>query len=404
MPWGARRAVVFPLALAASLGCDSPVPPGDSIKIGLMLSYTGFLAANSVNSERALVMAIDSANIAGGVAGRPLELMARDTRSDSTKVAAPAQELLAAGVAVLIGPDTHDLAKQLLGLLADRTVLFPSFATSSIDFKPGSWFVMGAPTVRVGCELMAQLRADGRTNPVVIMNPTGYNSLLAYDILNRYGLAKQVIPTDTALTTASVRSITNLSADAYLLAAFPASASSLVYALSAINALKEPARWYLSPTLHTPAFLESIPKGSLQGAGGVSSGTVAGAADFRAAFQARWHDAALDDAYPFYDAGALVVLALERAVLRTGAIPTGTGLSEHLRAVTHAGGTPVQWDQIARGISLLEKGQEIEYVGLSGTLEFDLAGTTPAPNTKWWTIDGDKFADTPAMSDCRPGN
>ena len=30
-------------------------------------------------------------------------------------------------------------------------------------------------------------------------------------------------------------------------------------------------------------------------------------------FQARWQDEALDDAFPFYDAGAVAVLGLQRA-------------------------------------------------------------------------------------------
>jgi hypothetical protein len=55
------------------------------------------------------------------------------------------------------------------------------------------------------------------------------------------------------------------------------------------GALGSPSQWYLSPTLHTPALLETIPKGVLAGAHGVASGTVAGASDFRARFEERWH-------------------------------------------------------------------------------------------------------------------
>jgi ABC-type branched-subunit amino acid transport system substrate-binding protein len=370
----------------------------------MMLSYTGYLAANSVNSERALLMAIDAANQAGGVEGRPLRLVSRDTRSDTTKVVEPARELLAAGVALFIGPDTHDLINQLRTLLQDRTVILPSFATASIDFKPQSWFVMGAATARVGCELMAQVRADGHSNPVVILNPSGYNSLLAYDMSNRYALAKQVVSSDQrAITTAAVRPIVNLQADSYVLAAYPPSATTLFYALSAITKV-DPSRWYLSPTLHTPVFLASLPNGALAGAHGVSGGLVAGAADFREAFRARWQDVPLDDAYPFYDAGALAVLSLARAFHYLGKIPDGTALREHVLAVTRAGGTPVRWNELAHGLELLGAGQEVEYIGLSGVLEFDDAGQTPAVNTKWWTVGSDNsFVDGVGTSNCRTG-
>ena len=190
-------------------------------------------------------------------------------------------------------------------------------------------------------------------------------------------------------------------ADAYLLAASPDVAASLVYALTAIGALDHPERWYLSPTLHTPAFFESIPKGSMMGARGVAPGTVAGGADFRALFTARWHEPPLDDAYPFYDAAAVAVLAMQRALRDEHAIPTGTGLSRHLVAVTKAGATPVRWNEIGRGLQLLREGQEVEYFGLKGQLQFDAIGRTQVATSKWWTIQEEGFTDVPHNTDCQ---
>jgi hypothetical protein len=198
-----------------------------------------------------------------------------------------------------------------------------------------------------------------------------------------------------------VQPITAIEADAYVLAAFPSSASSLVYALAAIGGLADPTRWYLSPNLHTPVFLQFIPQGALDGAHGVAPGTVAGAADFRALFIDRWQDEPLDDAFPFYDAGMVAALALERAVLREGAIPTGTGLSKHVVAVTATEGSPVEWDEFQRGVELLRHGHEVAYVGLSGLIEFDNTGKAPASNTKWWTIGPQGFTDVAENSDCK---
>ncbi len=186
-----------------------------------------------------------------------------------------------------------------------------------------------------------------------------------------------------------------------MLAAFPTPASTLIYSLGAIGGLPDPSRWYLAPTLHTPAFLQALPKGALNGARGVSPGTVGGAAEFRTAFSERWQDAALDDAYPFYDAAAVVALALARAMKRDGFIPGGTGLGPHIVAVTGAGGTPVTWNQLAHGLALLGQGQEIEYVGLSGPIQFDMKGRASNATTKWWTIGEQGFTDIPHTSDCQ---
>jgi branched-chain amino acid transport system substrate-binding protein len=396
----ARDAAVV-VAMAAMLGCETAPPDESGIPVGLMLSYTGYLAANSVNSERAVLMAIEAGNLAGGASGRPLRLLAKDTRSDPRKVARPTQELLDAGVALIIGPDNIDLVSELRMLLIDHVVMLPNLNTSSdLLWKPPHWFVLGANIGRVACELVQMAVADGRKTPLVIMNPNGYNSSLGWDLANRYGLRKVVLADDQKSTKESIRPIISSTEDSFVLAAFPPSAASLVSALTAAGAL-DASHWYLSPPLHTPFFLGSIPRGALTGAHGVAPGTVAGAADFRQRFVERWHDEPLDDAYPSYDAAALAVLAVQRAIARDGMVPPGTGMAVHLIAVSRPGGVPVRWSEISIGLELLRRGQEIEYIGVSGIIEFDAAGVTPNAGTRWWTIADGAFADTPRATDCR---
>jgi branched-chain amino acid transport system substrate-binding protein len=402
--WRSQARVV--LALIAALGCGGSEPQPETIPIGLLLSYTGYLSADSINSERALLMAIGAGNEAGGIGGRSIEVIARDTRSDVrgvSDIAGPARELLESGVAVLIGPDTIDQAVTLRSTLLESTVILPSFAATTLGAKPPSWFVIGAPTRRFACELQAQLQADGRRNPLLIMNEKEFPSALGYVITNIYGIPKYVLDSDEPPTDITLQPILASSADAFVLAALPASAASLVYALSAVGKLEDPRRWYLAPSLHTPAFLSSIPRGLLEGARGVAQGTAAaGAADFRAAFEARWRDVPLDNAYAFYDAGAVVVLALQRAFSRDGAIPTGTGLTSHILAVTDPAGMPVQWNELPRGLELLQQGHEVRYDGLVGSVVFDSTGQTPAALTTWWTIGPDGFVDMPSASNCAP--
>jgi branched-chain amino acid transport system substrate-binding protein len=361
------------------------------------------VAANSTNSERALQLAIEAANAGGGLRGRPLKLIARDTRSNPTKVTAPALELRDAGAVMFIGPDTADLAVPLVKPLEEEVLILPSFTTAHSPFRrPPGWFVMGTGTAQVACELNDQLRAHGRKNPVVLVDSDGYNGLVAWELTRRYGIPRLVLPRDQSSSRTSLQPILGAGADAYVLAALPPSASTLVFAMVAVGALNDPAAWYLSPTLHTPAFLDTIPKGALMGARGVAPGTVGGAADFRALFAARWQDSPLDDAYPFYDAGAIAALALARAALREGTVPDGPALAKHVTAVTHPGGMLVEWNQLAKGLRLLEAGQEIEYIGLTGLIQFDLSGQTPSANTRWWTIGPDgQFADIERTGNCK---
>ncbi len=397
---GGALALLLLVLLAAGPACREEAG-GDPLAVGVLLSYSGSLAANSINSERALLMAFAAANAAGGVGGRELTILARDTGSEASKVLAPAQELLAARPALFIGPDTPDLAVPLKPLLGEHTMILPSFATSSNFSKPHAWFVMGPSAARVACELHAQILADGRLRPLVVADPNGYNSLLAFELTKTFAMPWIFLPSGEPSNEITVQPILAAQADAYVLAALPPSASSLVYALAAVGALQDPGRFYLSPTLHTPALLETIPEGMLEGARGVATGTFGGVDAFRAQFMSRWQDQPLDDATAFYDAGALTAFALQRALAREGAIPEGTGLAAHLVAVTGADGVEVGWDELGRGLALLRDGQEIRYRALSGPLAFDITGQTAAATTHWWTIGDGAFRDTASESGCR---
>src|SRR3954465_9066789 len=140
-----RVAVGLAFCLLGAGACgDMPASPPDpdDIPVGLLLSFSGYNAANSINSERALIMALEAANAAGGIEGRKLRVMAKDTRSrPGATVAEPASELFQAGAAILIGPDTIDLVTQLRPFLTEeqRTILLPSFGTASdvgFGYKP----------------------------------------------------------------------------------------------------------------------------------------------------------------------------------------------------------------------------------------------------------------------------
>jgi branched-chain amino acid transport system substrate-binding protein len=396
-----RRLLAISVAL---LGCQSePAADPDAVRVGVLLSYSGRAAANSTNSERALQLAIETANAAGGLRGRPIRLVARDTHSDPTTVTVPAGELMSAGVSLLIGPDTPDMAVPLIAPLGQQVMILPSLATAGTAIrKPDNWFVMGTGTERFACEISAQLHAQARQRPVVLGDADGYDSYLAWSLTRGFGYAQVILPKGTGSSATTVNSILALDGDAYVLLAQPPEATALIFAMAAVGALGDPGRWYLGPTLHTPAFLATIPKGMLAGAHGVAPGTVFGAADFRERFKARWQDEPLDDAYPFYDAGAVAVLALQRALVRQGSIPSGAALAKYVAAVTTPGAEAVPWDKLAMGFALLAAGKEIDYQGLTGLIEFDLNGQTRDSNTRWWTIGPDGFLDAERSDACTP--
>jgi ABC-type branched-subunit amino acid transport system substrate-binding protein len=377
------------LAATSGLGCGREEPEGE-VLIGLFLSFSGTIAANSANSERAFLMAIDAANAASGLNGRAVGVLPRDTGSDPARVQAPAKEL-AERTVLVVGPDVQDLAIALRGVFGQRTLIMPSFATSFVHHKPTSWFVMGAGPRAVADQMFKLAQADGRMKPIAIASPNGYDSQIGSNLSSAYAIPQVYLPRSGSSNEETVRPIVAHMADAFFLSAPPPAASSLIYSLVALGELGDGKQWYLSPTLHTPALLENIPRGILDGAHVVSVSASPEAAAFATSFRERWNDEPLDDAYAFYDAGAIAVLALQRALRLEGAVPGGNGLDKHLVAVTSAMGTPIRWNEIGRGLELLRSQQEVSYVGLTGPLKFDETGKSLVTNIRVWTIQDHMF-------------
>lgn len=72
------------------------------LKIGYAGGFTGYLAPYDQPSLKGVQLAIDQINERGGVMGMEIELIVKDTRSDTAQAATVAQELVDEGVAAMI--------------------------------------------------------------------------------------------------------------------------------------------------------------------------------------------------------------------------------------------------------------------------------------------------------------
>ncbi|HEV7589294.1 MAG TPA: ABC transporter substrate-binding protein, partial [Longimicrobium sp.] len=105
---GARLAVAL-LALAGALGCDDSgtIPRIDNeIVLGGVFSLTGNWSSLGVTSKAAMELAVEDVN--AYAAGQNLTFRAdvRDTKLDPATALAAVQSLRAAGVQVVIGPQS----------------------------------------------------------------------------------------------------------------------------------------------------------------------------------------------------------------------------------------------------------------------------------------------------------
>lgn len=119
----AFSALVLPVMLlvlaVAMSGCRNREP----IKLGFAASMTGNMGDLGVAGRDGAQMAVDEVNAAGGVGGRPLQLVARDDRSDPAVAKEVDRELIREGVVAIIGHLTSDMSLAAAPVAGEAGVL-----------------------------------------------------------------------------------------------------------------------------------------------------------------------------------------------------------------------------------------------------------------------------------------
>jgi len=390
--WGITAPLSALLLLSACLDTQADdAVAADAIPVALLLSYTGTSAANSINSERAVLMAVEEVNRAGGVSGRPIRLVMNDIQSDASRAMNISADLLAREkIAAFIGPDSPNVVNQLFFSLRQQTLFLPSVASPARDhiFGAHNWFTFAPNVWTLACAFQRRLDADGIRNPLILFNPDSFHAELAVALTSTLSAPNRAvaIPARATLSSSEVEEVQRREKDALLLIAFPESAASVVSELSFRTRTRTGPPWYLSPTLHTPRFFDNVPPGALEGAQGVGPGRQSGEA-FERLFASRWNDAPLDEAFAFYDAAAVVSLALQEAFVKSGTLPSAETLGGYVRPVAGPPGLPIAWNELGRGLELIRSGQDVDYQGVSGQLDFNELGDPAVTLLQWWRLE-----------------
>jgi branched-chain amino acid transport system substrate-binding protein len=137
-----RRSLLAGAAAGMAAGVAAPWvarAQAKTIKIGMPTILSGRVATLGVSSRNAAQMEIDKVNAAGGLAGRPIELVVRDSKGAPQEAARVARELINSdGCEILIDAEAssgafavHEVAKDL-GFLCIHT----NSETSSLTADP----------------------------------------------------------------------------------------------------------------------------------------------------------------------------------------------------------------------------------------------------------------------------
>lgn len=110
-----------------------PSPP--PIKIGLMVSLTGSSPELGREIRDGAFLAVEEINQSGGIKGRKIELIIKDSKGNSEIAKMNYIEFLEEGVVAVIGPSTSTRARALLPLIDEKKLLTLSPTVSGNEFS-----------------------------------------------------------------------------------------------------------------------------------------------------------------------------------------------------------------------------------------------------------------------------
>ena len=90
-------AISIPLMSGCTGPAPAPEPTAEPIKLGVPVPLTGYMASDGFDSRDGIILAVEDINAAGGLAGRPVEIITFDGKELLAETAAAAAEKLIVG-------------------------------------------------------------------------------------------------------------------------------------------------------------------------------------------------------------------------------------------------------------------------------------------------------------------
>ena len=177
-----RQALASAGAAAIATGFAKPaIAANEPIRIGYLPALTGPSSSTGIGINRGILLAVQEINAAGGVKGRQIELITRDTQSEPTKAVNAAAELAhGEKVSVVFGPVNSGESLAVVPLLARANMpqVHPCWVDTLADAKKYPMCVRNAPTNQQigGAANRYVVDVLKRKKVAVISDTTGYGT------------------------------------------------------------------------------------------------------------------------------------------------------------------------------------------------------------------------------------
>ena len=352
------------------------------IKMGIILGFTGPIESLTPDmagsAEVAFKEASDSGNLLGGE--KIVVVRADSTCIDAGAATAAAERLVTSEkVAAIMGADCSGVTTAIANNVAVPNgvpMISPSATSPALTtIEDNGYFFRTAPSDARQGQVLAKIVMDRGISEIAV---THTNNHYGKGLTDSFNSAYTALGGKISATVPHEDGKADYSAE---VASLDASGAEV---LAVFGYVDQGGRYMIQTSLDTGAFdkfiladgmygdslLENI-DGDLTGTFGTVPGTASNGADI---FKKIAADAGLNAGGPYtgesYDAAALLVLAMQRA-----RSTNGKSIADNLLAVANAPGTKILPGELAKGLSILNSGGPIDYVGATN-VELDGVGET----------------------------
>jgi branched-chain amino acid transport system substrate-binding protein len=380
-------------AAAAGIACPAPSATGSAttaagaggsvpasttttptpLKIGSLLPTTGSLAFLGPPEIAGVNLGIKEVNDAGGVLGKPVEVIHRDSGDTKTDIATQSTNaLLGSGVSAIVGAASSGVTKTVINQITGAGVI--QFSPANTAPELSTWDDKGlywrtAPSDVLQGKVLGNYMATcgAQTVGLLVLNDaygTGLatNVKAAFEAAGGKVVAEELFNTGDSQFSSQVDKVIAAKPDAIALITFDEAKS--IVPLMTGKGIKPTQMFLVDGNMSD--YSKDFQAGTLKGAQGTIPGTFA-KDDFKKKLLAI--DPALKDysyAGESYDAVNLIALATEAAKSTKG-----TDIAAQLKAVSETG---EKCNDFPSCVTLLRNGKDIDYDGQSGPVTFSDAG------------------------------
>ncbi len=165
------------LLLLATAGSTSPALADETIKVGALLAVTGPASFLGAPEARTLEMLVEEMNAKGGLAGKKIQLIVKDTAASPEKAISFAKQLIEEEkVLAIVGPSTSGETMAVKNIAEEAKTLLLSCSAAEVIVNPVAKHVFKTPQKdsHAVIKIFQQMKKMGISRVGVLTSNTGF--------------------------------------------------------------------------------------------------------------------------------------------------------------------------------------------------------------------------------------